>query len=174
MLLARRKIGDGIGVALVLAGSLAGATAALGAAPRCDAILFVGQLRWAKLYPRSVYVTQEKAPNGNLQITTTNSCGRAETKFNVTRILVGPSLSSLIVTSDLGEDCKPPVRLSRAPMLISAEKEKGKWVLEGVAPVSAGKALMERGCVRKSSQPRQPPSRADASSPASIPYPASQ
>ncbi|MGH8228507.1 MAG: hypothetical protein ACREU3_11505 [Steroidobacteraceae bacterium] len=125
---------------IALIGSLAVASVALAASPRCGSIAFVGKLEWTKLYPRNEYVAQAAASNGNLQISTTNSCGKAETKFSVTRLLAGPALSSLVVTSDLSEECKPPVSLSQTPTLISATKEQGKWVIEAVAPVTIDKA----------------------------------
>lgn len=132
-------------LALMLVGSLAGAPAALAVSHRCNSIVFVGKLAWTKLYPRSKYVAQAAASNGSLRISTTNSCGRAKTKFSITRLLVGPPLSSLIVASDLGEWCKPPVALSQGLVLVSATKEHGSWVIGAVAPVTtdkAGKALI--------------------------------
>lgn len=130
---------------IAIIGSLVGASAALAASPCCDSIAFVGKLEWTKLYPRSTYAAQTATSNGTLQISTTNSCGKAKTKFSVTRLLAGPPLSSLVIASDLGETCKPPVSVSQAPVLISATQEHGSWVIEAVAPVTtdkAGKALI--------------------------------
>jgi hypothetical protein len=125
---------------LVFIGSFLGVSVAMAAPPDCNSIVFVGKLEWTKLYPRREFVSKSLDRSGNQEIYTTNSCGTVETRFDITDLLVGPSMSSLTVNSKLGEQCRPPVPFSRDSILVSAVKKGGEWVMGAVAPVTKDQA----------------------------------
>lgn len=124
----------------MLAASVLGASAAVAAQGPCHLIAFVGTLDWTKLYPKHSPRQSTAVSDGYMPIVVENRCGNAETKFAVTRVLAGPPVTSLVVDSELGEWCEPPVRIDLHPNLVSATKEHGKWVMNATAPVTRDKA----------------------------------
>lgn len=131
------RLGNLIG--LVLGASLLGLPGVGAAQKPCNSIAFIGELGWIKLYPQREPVKTRSLPDRD-EITITNSCGNSETKFDVIRLLVGPPVTSLTIYSDLDEWCHTPVPIDVSPMLVTATKQDGEWVMEASVQVKKDNA----------------------------------
>ncbi|MGH9437820.1 MAG: hypothetical protein ACRD22_07960 [Terriglobia bacterium] len=127
-------------IGLTLVTSILGASVAIAAQQPCQSIAFVGTLEWTKLYPQRELPRSSASLNGYTHVSVSNGCGNAETKFGVKHLLVGPPVTFLIVSSELGEWCKPPIQIDLHSVLVSATRENGEWVMDATAPLTKDQA----------------------------------
>ena len=130
---------------LAVAAGMVGVALAQPTPSACGSITFIGKLRWTKRYPQDSYARVTKQRNGSQLVETTNSCGKADSSFQVEKPLGGPRLASLVVRSTLDETCKPPVPMTAAAVLVQARREHGRWILDSVQPIVrdlAGRAIV--------------------------------